>query len=323
MDYKNNGTRKNGKDVGVDKFLVAFMEASVEENMAELEAMHSKNAALALGALKTGVAIAAPITAAQAALRGAEFRGKLRGIAVLATALVSPAAALAAAPGAALGAYADYANAQHGVRTAQLTGLQAAATHALGLGAEGVFKPLANIPSEQRQRAVMARQTLGRLARLDAEAAAAAPAAAAPAALANAPAVAANAAPASLRQRAVAAAQALRQGAATVGQRVADAAEGALEPPPKGGASPSMAMVPFINNRIVSTFDNMRIPANICSFLLMLTAADVHPEILMRVAIILAGPVGADSKGGSPKVGRASLRRRRVKKNTRRRVAKK
>jgi hypothetical protein len=84
-----------------------------------------------------------------------------------------------------------------------------------------------------------------------------------------------------------------------------------------------MAMVPFINNRIVSTFDNMRIPANICSFLLMLTAADVHPEILMRVAIILAGPVGADSKGGSPKVGRASLRRRRVKKNTRRRVAKK
>jgi len=84
-----------------------------------------------------------------------------------------------------------------------------------------------------------------------------------------------------------------------------------------------MAMVPFINNRIVSTFDNMKIPANICSFLLMLTAADVHPEILMRVAIILAGPVGADSKGGSPKVGHASLRRRRVKKNTRRRVAKK
>ena len=318
IDYKNNGTRKNGKDVGVDKFLVAFMEASVEENMAELEAMHSKNAALALGALKTGVAIAAPITAAQAAVRGAEFRGKLRGIAVLATAFVSPAAALAAAPGAALGAYADYANAQHGVQTAQMTGLQAAATHVLGLGAEGAFKPLTNIPTEQRRQAVMARQTLARLARLDAEAAAA------PAALAQ-PAAVANAAPASLRQRAVAAAQALRQGAAAVGQRVADAAEGALEPPPapKGGAAPSMAMTPFINNRIVSTFDNMRIPANICSFLLMLTAADIHPEILMRIAIILAGPVGADSRGGSPKVGRASLRRRRVKKSTRRRVAKK
>jgi len=185
MDYNNNGTRKNGKDVRVDKFLVAFMEASVEENMAELEAMHSKNAALALGALKTGVAIAAPLTAAQAALRGAEFRGKLRGIAVLATALVSPAAALAAAPGAALGAYADYANAQQGVQTAQLTGLQAAATHLLGQGAEGAFKPLANIPTEKRQQALMARQALGRLARYEAEVAAAPPAA--PAALANAP----------------------------------------------------------------------------------------------------------------------------------------
>jgi len=330
--YNNNGTRKNGKDGDVNDFLIAFMEASVEENMAELEAMHSKNAALALGALKTGVAIAAPITAAQAALRGAEFRGKLRGIAVLATAFVSPAAALAAAPAAALGTYADYANAQHGVQTAQMTGLQAAATHVLGLGAEGAFKQLTNIPTEQRRQAVMARQALARLAMLDAQPAAAAPAALAqpaaappPAAAANAaPAVAANAAPASLGQRTVAAAQAVRQGAAAVGQRVRNVAEGALEPPaPKGGASPSMAMTPFINNRIVSTFDNMKIPANICSFLLMLTAADIHPEILMRIAIILAGPVGADSRGGSPKVGRASLRRRRVKKSTRRRAAKK